>query len=96
VEEKQVRWLYLEMQRGKDAIMKSKESLSPNRGVRLPTVECPNCRMIWLAPGLLQGDTYECRSCGVSFVISESPDRTLQDPMKKIQLENDSNWQENG
>lgn len=22
--------------------------------------------MIWLAPGLLQGDTYECRSCGAA------------------------------
>lgn len=51
--------------------MESQALLISNRSDNLPTVTCPNCNVMWLAPGLLQGDTYECRSCGLGFVVGK-------------------------
>lgn len=58
--------------------MQSQDSLSSNRSMHLPTIRCPNCRLIWLAPGLAQGDTYECKSCHLSFIVCEPSGETLQ------------------
>ena len=49
--------------------MESQEFLSASRLHQLPTTTCPNCQMVWLAPGLQDGDTYECRKCEISFVV---------------------------
>ena len=48
-------------------ILESQEFLSASRLHQLPTTTCPNCQMVWLAPGLQNGDTYECKSCELSF-----------------------------
>lgn len=73
--------------------MESRYLFNSNKGGYFPTVR-PNCSMIWLAPGLIEGDTYECRSCGVSFVVGRSPVRPLEEPVKGIQPENDSHRRE--
>lgn len=70
--------------------MESQESLNPKGGFILPTTKCPNCRMIWIAPGLMNGDTYECRGCGTSFVVSTSEDQTEKRPLREIQKEPES------
>ena len=31
-------------------------------------VRCPECRQVWLAPGLSGGDAYACKACGAVFV----------------------------
>lgn len=49
--------------------MEIQELIVLNRFKQLPTVTCPNCMMVWLAPGVSQGDSYECRSCHLSFVV---------------------------
>lgn len=49
--------------------MESQELLNASRLNRLPTTKCPFCLMVWLAPGLKDGDTYECKSCELSFII---------------------------
>lgn len=28
--------------------------------------------MVWLAPGLSQGDTYQCKSCHLSFLVGDT------------------------
>lgn len=35
------------------------------------TVKCPDCRQVWLAPGLSNGDKYVCKNCGAALVNSE-------------------------
>ena len=70
--------------------MESQHSLSSNRNVHLPTTKCPNCRMIWIAPGLSQGDTYECKRCHLSFVVCEPSEETLQRSAKAVRTEDDS------
>ena len=31
-------------------------------------VRCPECRQVWLAPGLAGGDKHACKACGAVFV----------------------------
>jgi uncharacterized paraquat-inducible protein A len=57
-------------------ILESQEFLNTSRLDQLPTTTCPNCQMVWLAPGLQNGDTYECKSCELSFIIGM--------PMEKV------------
>jgi hypothetical protein len=33
------------------------------------TAICPSCGRIWIAPGLADGDSYQCKDCGASFVV---------------------------
>jgi len=40
-----------------------------DRFKKLPTTTCPNCMMVWLAPGLSHGDAYECKSCHSTFLV---------------------------
>ena len=46
----------------------------------LPTTTCPNCLMVWLAPGLQIGDTYECKNCELSFVVGIAKVEDAQQP----------------
>ena len=55
--------------------------------MHLPTTKCPNCRMIWIAPGLAQGDTYECKRCGLSFIVCEPSRETLPSSARAIRTE---------
>lgn len=52
--------------------MELQGSLGLNRFKQLPTTTCPNCMMVWLAPGLSQGDTYECKSCHLTFLVGDT------------------------
>ena len=70
--------------------MESQNALSSNRNVQLPTTRCPNCSMIWIAPGLSRGDTYECKRCHLSFVVCEPSAETLQRSAKAVRTEHDS------
>ena len=54
--------------------MELQGSLGLNRFKQLPTTTCPNCMMVWLAPGLSQGDTYECKSCHLTFIVGDTRD----------------------
>ncbi len=65
--------------------MESQHSVNLNRARQLPTTMCPNCRLTWIAPGLAQGDTYECKRCHLSFVVCEPTAETLQHSVKAIQ-----------
>jgi hypothetical protein len=58
--------------------MEIPEALDRNKGIQLPTIKCPKCKMTWLAPGLIFGDTYECRGCGIVIVVGKSLDGVLQ------------------
>jgi len=43
---------------------------------QFPTIKCGKCKMIWLVPGLTEGDKYECKRCGsiiLTPVESEMP-----------------------
>lgn len=64
--------------------MESQDSLNSNRAMHLPTTRCPNCMMIWIAPGLAQGDTYVCKRCGLTFIVCEPSEETLQSSAKPI------------
>jgi len=48
------------------------ESLGLDRFKQLPTTTCPNCMMVWLAPGLSQGDTYECKTCHLTYLVGDT------------------------
>jgi primosomal protein N' len=56
--------------------MESQELLQLNGRSHLPITTCPNCMSVWLAPGLKDGDTYECRSCLLSFVVRTLIEKT--------------------
>lgn len=58
--------------------MESQELSDLDGGMQLPTIKCPKCLMIWLAPGIVQGDSYQCRNCGASFVVAQPADNQLQ------------------
>lgn len=49
--------------------LESQQLLDLNKRRHLSTTTCPNCMMVWLAPGLQDGDTYECKICRRSFVV---------------------------
>jgi hypothetical protein len=36
--------------------------------------------MVWLAPGIEQGDTYKCKGCQLSFVVRAISEETSQPP----------------
>jgi hypothetical protein len=69
--------------------MQSQDSLSSNNNMHLPATRCPNCWMIWIAPGLAQGDTYECKHCRLTFVVCDPSAETLQ-PSAAVRREDDS------
>lgn len=58
--------------------MDSQEALNSNQRLHFQTIRCPNCKLIWLAPGVIDGDIYVCRQCSFSFVVSKSADNPLQ------------------
>jgi hypothetical protein len=49
--------------------MQSEEVFNLANTVSFSTIKCTNCNSTWLAPGLLDGDRYECKSCGFSIVV---------------------------
>ena len=49
--------------------MQSENSIPVDRSSNLPLTTCPTCKMTWLTPGLSEGDNYECRNCGSSFIV---------------------------
>ncbi len=63
--------------------MKSQGLQSPGGpGRNLPIVRCPVCRMTMLTPGIIHGDTYECKFCRASFVVNKMSERVEQEEMK--------------
>lgn len=64
--------------------MESQDSVNSNRVMHFPTTICPHCKMIWLAPGLAKGDTYECKRCGLSFIVCDPSGETLQRSAKVL------------
>jgi len=60
--------------------------LTINKRIPVPTTTCPNCMMVWLAPGLKDGDTYECRRCKFGFVVG-SGDETASRPLAEVPAE---------
>jgi hypothetical protein len=59
----------------------TQEPADSNQGVYLPTIKCPNCQLVWLAPGMIMGDAYECKSCEFRFVVEEAVDESLSGEM---------------
>ncbi|HWS53927.1 MAG TPA: hypothetical protein VN228_07365 [Pyrinomonadaceae bacterium] len=53
--------------------MVSEKSLNIRGRLRRLTVVCPECRQVWLAPGLASGDEHVCKRCGAAFV-NKGPD----------------------
>lgn len=49
-------------------LSKSDENLRPN----FPTIQCPDCGVRWLAPGVRHGEVYACKECGLTFVVNKS------------------------
>ncbi len=43
--------------------------------------------MVWLAPGLNDGDSHECRSCGLSYVV-RTPNEKLDILSRELLSEN--------
>jgi len=58
--------------------LETQELIYLKKRQNLPTTTCPNCKMVWLAPGLNEGDTYECRGCLLSFVVGMPIEKTSQ------------------
>jgi predicted Zn finger-like uncharacterized protein len=48
--------------------MVSEKSLGLRGRLARLAVRCPECRQVWLAPGLASGDKYACKACGAVFV----------------------------
>jgi predicted Zn finger-like uncharacterized protein len=48
--------------------MVSEKSLGLRGRLARLAVRCPECRQVWLAPGLAGGDKYACKACGAVFV----------------------------
>lgn len=65
--------------------MESEKSTDVNCGMQLPTIKCPKCMRVWLAPGIMHGDTYKCRSCGFNFVVRKLSDNIAQ-PSDEVDL----------
>ena len=63
--------------------LESQGLLHLDKSKHLPTIVCPNCMMVWLAPGLEHGDTYECRSCRLSFVVRR-PNEEISKPCDEL------------
>jgi DNA-directed RNA polymerase subunit M/transcription elongation factor TFIIS len=75
--------------------METKDLLDPKAKLEISAIACPACQSIWLAPGLKEGDRYECRNCRHRFVISRMQSkrrhaiaRVSQD--KELDVVNDS------
>jgi hypothetical protein len=64
--------------------MESQDSINSSSVIHLLTIRCPNCDMIWLAPGLIEGDAYVCRDCGVSFIVDRSSNKATDRSDKVI------------
>lgn len=57
--------------------MKSQVPFSSS-ALHLLTIKCPDCMMMWFAPGVGHGDTYVCKECGLSFVVCNPPNQSSQ------------------
>lgn len=66
--------------------MESRELLQINRRPYLPITTCPNCMKVWLAPGLNDGDTHECRGCGLSFIV-DKPNENTPEPVEELRTQ---------
>ncbi len=60
----------------------SQELLDSDARPPFPTIRCINCNMIWLVPGLAEGDKYECKRCRSIIVTPDEsePLRSFEDP----------------
>lgn len=65
--------------------MVSEKSLGIRGRLARLALKCPECRQVWLAPGLTGGDRYACKACGAVFVKkvsgSSQPPFSLQCPL---------------
>ena len=52
--------------------MESQKSLQLRKRLDRLTVKCPDCRQMWLVPGLTSGDEYCCKECGAVFLKSKA------------------------
>lgn len=66
--------------------------LNSNEHLQLLTVQCPNCEVKWLAPGVKHGNTYACQECGRSFVVSKSKKETSQPSAGTSHIEKTSSF----
>jgi DNA-directed RNA polymerase subunit RPC12/RpoP len=57
--------------------MQTEHSIPGNRSFNLPLTTCATCKMTWLTPGLAEGDRYECKNCGSSFIVRRIPENLL-------------------
>ena len=68
--------------------MVSERSLGLRGRLARLAVRCPECRQVWLAPGLAGGDKHSCMSCGTVFVKSASgspqPSLNIQYPHPRL------------
>jgi hypothetical protein len=60
-----------------DVTMQTDHSIPGNRTSNLPLTTCPTCTTTWLTPGLAEGDSYECKNCGSSFIVRKMPENVL-------------------
>jgi predicted Zn finger-like uncharacterized protein len=65
--------------------MVSERSLGMRGRLARLAVRCPECRQVWLAPGLAGGDKYACKACGAVLVKkaggSSQPSRDFPCPL---------------
>ena len=65
--------------------MLSEKSLCFRRRLSRLTVRCPDCRQVWLAPGLSGGDDYVCKNCGAALMSTEPEvSRRQPDPPRPL------------
>jgi hypothetical protein len=71
--------------------MSTRELQNSNEGLHqhFLTIQCPHCKVRWLAPGMKHGETYLCKECGLSFciVIGKLKNQTSQPPVLISQTE---------
>lgn len=56
--------------------MHSQELIDLDARPQFPTIKCGKCEMIWLVPGLTEGDKYECKRCR-SLIVTPVESETL-------------------
>lgn len=60
--------------------MSSQELLNSHDGLHkhFLTIQCPNCEIRWLAPGVQHGETYICKECGLSFIVRRPKESNIK------------------
>lgn len=64
--------------------MHSQELFDLDARPQFLTIKCGKCKMIWLVPGLTEGDKYECKRCG-SIIVTPVESEMLRSPHKRAE-----------